>query len=177
MKKWRNFFLQRMGENGNGSSYPVCESVQTWGIWCKDIPFKLFDKIKEPARRTWNDEHGDDEYIGDDGLYVEAYTMTVEFGCKKMGAVEDNGDVIAAVNDVRERVGAFLEYLRSSGMMMLYSSHTRIGRQNVRLSSIDDSATWQTDDNGEFLLFSVSFKVNDPMTDVVMNNGVLIATV
>ena len=74
----------------------------------------------------------------------------------------------AAVSDVRQSVGNFLEYLRSSGMIKLYSTYTRIGRQNVRLESVSDNATWQSDDQGEFLIFEVTFKVNDPMTDVVL---------
>ena len=84
MGKWQNFFLQKMGVDANDTPYPVRESVAEWGIWCKSIPFKLLDKVKEPAKRTWYDEHGDDEYIPSTGLFVEAYTMKVEFGCKKI---------------------------------------------------------------------------------------------
>lgn len=158
MEKWRNFFLQQMGTGTGGSSHAVYESVATWGVWCKSIPFKIFDKVKAPAKRTWYDEHGDDEYIPSEGLYLEAYTMKVEFGCKKM----------TSVNDVRQKVGQFLEYLRSSGYMKLYSSHTRIGRQNVRLDSVSDNATWKTDDEGEFLVFEVTFNVGDPKTDITL---------
>ena len=158
MEKWRNFFLQRMGKDGNGNAYPVCESVATWGIWCKNIPFKLFDRVKAPAKRTWYDEHGDDEYIPKEGLYLEAYTMKVEFGCKKM----------SSVNDVRQNVGQFLAYLQSSGHMKLYSSHTRIGRQDVRLDSVSDNATWKTDAEGEFLIFEVTLNVADPKTDITL---------
>ena len=166
MGKWQNFFLQKMGVDANDTPYPVRESVAEWGIWCKSIPFKLLDKVKEPAKRTWYDEHGDDEYIPSTGLFVEAYTMKVEFGCKKI----ENGNKYssAAVSDVRQNVGDFLEYLRSSGMIKLYSTYTRIGRQNVRLESVSDNATWQSDDQGEFLIFEVTFKVNDPVTDVVL---------
>ena len=53
-------------------------------------------------------------------------------------------------------------------MMKMYSSYTRIGRQYVRLSSVDDKATWKTDNGEEWLIFSVTFKVNDPVTDVTI---------
>lgn len=158
MGKWNNFFLQRMG-----GGYSVCESVATWGIWCKTIPFKIMDKVKDPAKRTWYDEHGDDEYISSDGLFLEAYTMKVEFGCKKVNSSK------ASVADVRQKVGTFLEYLRTAGMMKLYSSYTRIGRQEVRLESVSDNAKWVSDENGEFLIFEVTFKVNDPVTDVTLD--------
>lgn len=159
MEKWQNFFLQKMGSGSN----PVKESVAAWGIYCKDIPFKIFDKVKEPAKRTWYDEHGDDEYIPSTGLYLEAYTMKVEFGCKKT----------KTITDVRKKVGEFLEYLRSSGHMKMYSSYTRIGRQNVRLESVSDNAKWKTDDEGEFLIFEVTLNVADPKTDIKMTNGTL----
>lgn len=157
MDKWRNFYLQKM----EGSNNPVKESVAAWGIYCKNIPFKLFDKVKAPAKRTWNDEHGDDEYIPSDGLYLEAYTMRVEFGCKK---VKDS-------DDVREKVGTFVEYLRKSGHLKMYSSYTRIGRQSVRLESISDSAKWKSDESGEYLIFEVTLKVNDPVTDITYDNS------
>ena len=121
MGKWNNFFLQRMGVNSNNAPYPVCESVATWGIFCKSIPFKVFDKAKAPAKRSWNDEDGDDEYIPSSGLFMEAYTMKVELACKK------GSDSMASVDNVRTNIGNFLAYLRQSGMMKLYSSHTRIG--------------------------------------------------
>lgn len=162
MGKWNNFFLQRMGVNSNNAPYPVCESVATWGIFCKSIPFKVFDKAKAPAKRSWNDEDGDDEYIPSSGLFMEAYTMKVELACKK------GSDSMASVDNVRTNIGNFLAYLRQSGMMKLYSSHTRIGRQNVRLESVGDSVKWKSDDNGEFLIFEVTFKVNDPVTDITL---------
>lgn len=162
MGKWNNFFLQRMGVDGNNNPYPVRESVATWGVFCKDIPFKIFGKTKDPAKRTWYDEHGDDEYIPAGGLKLESYTIKVEFGCKKAN------NSMQAVNDVRANVGLFLDYLRTSGMMKMYSSHTRIGRQEVRLESVDDDSTWESGDDGEFLIFEVTFKVNDPVTDVTL---------
>ena len=168
MHNWNNFYLQRMGVDGYNNPYPVCESVSTWGIFCKDIPFKIFDKVKEPAKRTWNDQHGDDEYIPSTGLYLEAYSMKVELACKKIGSTNKYDS--AAVDDVRAKVGVFLEYLRTSGMLKIYSSHTRIGRQNVRLESVGENGTWDIDDEGnEFLIFEVTLKVNDPMTDVVLS--------
>ena len=159
MERWQNFYLQSI----NGTDKSVYESTNKWGVWCKDIPFKIFDKVKAPAKRTWNDEDGDDEYIPSDGLYLEAYMMKVEFGCKKT----------KTISDVRTKVGEFLEYLRASGHMKMYSTYTRIGRQNVRLDSVSDNAKWKSDGESEFLIFEVTFKVNDPKTNITLNNGAL----
>lgn len=161
--------MQRMGTDENKAEYPVRESVATWGVWCKEIPFKIISGVKAPAKRSWNDEHGDDEYISPDGLYLESYDMEVEFGCKKMAGTQ-SGDVMASVSDVRNSVGTFLEYLRQSGFMKMYSGWTRTGRQNVRMDSVNDDAHWEPDegDGQEFLVFKVKFKVNDPSTDVTL---------
>lgn len=166
MGKWKNFFLQKMGVDANSQPYPVYESVSTWGVFCKSIPFKLFDKVKEPAKRSYYDQHGDDEYIAPGGLLLDSYTMKVELACKKIS--NSNSLDSAAVNDVRAKVGAFLTYLRTSGMLKVYSSHTRIGRQDVRLESISDNAVWVVEDGVEYLIFEVTLKVNDPNTDITL---------
>lgn len=177
MERWQNFYIQKSGQSETAK-----ESVATWGIFCKSIPFVLFGEVKEPAKREYNDEHGDDEYIGSGGLYLKSYIIEVEFGCKKMA-----NSTFGTVTDVQSKVATFLEYLRSAGLFKLYSSYTRIGRQNVRLDSISDNAKWVS--NGEwktvnntrtfvvteeYLVFKVKFKVNDPKTNIVYNNGSLV---
>jgi len=170
MAKWRNFYLQKMGLDQNENSYPIYESVLQWGIWCKDIPFKMAEKAKEPAKHVWLDEHGDDEFIPSGGLFMEAYTMDVEFGCKKMSGVRDGSTVMPTVTDVRTNVKNFIQYLRTSGMMKMYSTYTGIGRQDVRLDSIDDNSKWVNENGEMFLVFKVRLKVNDPITDVTLVN-------
>lgn len=178
MERWQNFYIQKGGQNETAK-----ESVATWGMFCKDIPFKVIDKVKEPAKRTWNDEHGDDEYIGTNGLYLEAYEIEVEFGCKKMSS-----STFGTVTDVQDKVKTFIEFLRTAGLFKMYSAYTRIGRKDVRLVSVGDNAKWvskgewQTVNNTrtfvvteEYLVFKVKFKVNDPMTYITYNNGQLSA--
>lgn len=167
MSKWNNFFLQKMGVDSSENPYPVKESVAAWGIFCKDIPFKLMEKVKEPAGRNWHDEHGCDEFIPSTGLYVDAYEMTVELACKKLSSKEATTYGVS-VSDVRTKVNTFLTYLRQSGMMKMYSTHTGIGRQDVRFVSVDNNAKWEKQDGVEFLVFSVTFKVNDPITDIIL---------
>ena len=165
MADWRNFYIRKMG-TGNLTK----ESVLDFGIWCKAIPFKLMDKVKQPPSRSWNDQHGVDEFIPAGGLFIDAYTMKVEFGCKKMSAMHDGSTTIPAVTDVRSNVATFINFLRTSGMMMLYSSYTGIGRQNVRLESINDNAKWKNQDGELWLIFEVVFKVCDPITDITASD-------
>lgn len=169
MAQWMNFYIQKTGTSTGGTPYPVYESVRQWGVWCKSIPFTIMEKTKDPAKRSWFDEDGDDEYIPDGGLRAEAYTMKIEFGCKKMPAKTVEGVVIPAVEDVRQKVGAFIQYLKESGMMNLYSSYTRIGRQNVRLESVASDAKWESKGGQEFLVFTVNLRVTDPVTDITLS--------
>ena len=166
MADWRNFYIKKMG-TGN----PTKESVLDFGIWCKTIPFKIMEKVKQPPSRSWNDEHGTDEFIPSGGLMIDAYSMKVEFGCKKMKQLHDGSTNIPAVTDVRSKVATFIEFLRTSGMMMLYSSYTGIGRQNVRLESINDNAKWKNQGGEQWLIFEVVFKVNDPYTDITLSSS------
>lgn len=161
MAGWQNFYLK--GATGNWK-----ESVATWGIFCKNIPFVIVNKAKQPAKRTWLDEHGDDEYIGSNGLYMEAYTMKVEFGCKVLTSGDATKYGTSALNNVRTAVDTFITWLRTAGMMKMYSSYTGIGRQNVRLESVDDDAKWKKEGGEQWLVFKLTFKVNDPVTDVTI---------
>ena len=169
MSAWNNFFLQKMGYSTGTTPYPVKESVASWGVWCKSIPFKILDKVKDPAKRNWYDQHGDDEYMPSEGLYIEAYTMKVEFGIRST-ATSSGGTTIPADKNVRDKMQSFIDYLRTSGMMKMYSSYTRVGRQYVRLEAINDNAKWQKGEDGYwFLIFEMTFKVNDPVTDITLS--------
>lgn len=169
MADWKNFYLQRMWTDAQSNPYPVKESVAEWGIFCKEIPFKIAEKVKTPAKRTWLDEHGDDEYIPSGGLYLEAYTMEVEFGCKKLTSADASKYGTSVISDVRTKVGDFITWLRTAGMIKIYSGYTRIGRQNVRLDSVKDKAKWKNEGGEEWLVFTVELKVNDPVTDVTLS--------
>ena len=171
MADWRNFYVQRMGTDSQSRPYPIYESVATWGIFCKEIPFKIAGKVKSPAIRTWLDEHGDDEYISPDGLYLESYNMEIEFACKKLNTNDASKYGATSVSDVRTKVGNFIQWLRTSGLIKIYSEYTRIGRQNVRLESIKDKAKWKNENGEEWLVFSIELKVNDPLTDITLSSS------
>ncbi|UKK52660.1 hypothetical protein [Prevotella sp. E2-28] len=176
MSNWNTFYVQRMGLDGQGVQWPVKESVTEWGIFCKTIPFKLMGSVKKPACQTWLDEDGDEEFIPSTGLLRESYTIEIELGCKKLTA-SDSTKYDVSVNDVRDKVAAFIGWLQSAGMIKLYSTHTKIGRQYVRLESVPDDATWKNDNGEEWLIFKIVMKVNDPSTDIVYSGGSLVQRV
>ena len=112
-----------MQKEGDGNE--VKDSIADFGMYVSENPFKPCDSVKEPAKREWHDEHGDDEYIGKDGLYMAAYENKVKFMF--------HGETFGA----NEKCKAFIDYLRKSGMMKMYCDFNRIGRQHVRLKDID----------------------------------------
>ena len=122
----------------------VTDTISAFGMYCMDIPFLMATKAKEPSKREWKDEDGDDEYIPAEGLKMSSYEMSVKFGMK--------GDK---------------DYLRG-GTTKLYCDYTKIGRQNVRFVSIGEDATLVRDANGDLLIIKITFKVNDPVTDITL---------
>ncbi len=137
----------------------VKETIADYGMYCMDFPFKLLDNMKSPTSRSWYDEDGDDEYIPDGGLKAEAYKTTVKFGYK--------GEKGTAPKVARE----FLSYLRTAGLMKIYCEYGDIGRKGVRLSEVGDDAELIQGADGDLLVFKVTFKVNDPVTDVTLKTG------
>ena len=140
-----------MQKEGDGND--VKDSIADFGMYVSESPFKPCDSVKEPAKREWHDEHGDDEYIGKDGLYMAAYENKVKFMF--------HGDAFGA----NEKCKDFIDYIRKSGMMKMYCDFNRIGRQHVRLKDIDPNL-YRDPDNEDLLVLSITFTFNDPVTDV-----------
>lgn len=137
----------------------VKETIADFGMYCMEFPFKIFSGVKAPTSRSWYDEEGDDEYIPDDGLRMEAYEIAVKFGYKG-----ESGSAPKAVRD-------FLTFLRTAGLMKMYCEYGDIGRRNVRLKTVSDDAELIHDASGDLVVFKVTFKVNDPVSDVVLKIG------
>lgn len=146
-------YIQKMKERA-----AVKETVVDFDIYCADIPFKLLVEAKDLSKQDWNDEHGDDEYIPIGGLKLKAYTMDVKFCCK--------GDKYSA----NAKVQKFLKYLLgldgTGAEMMMYCTWTQIGRAGIRFDKLNDKAELVRDSDGDTLVFTITFKVNDPLSDV-----------
>lgn len=141
------------------SNAPVVDSFGNWGVVCKDFPFKLYGEAKELPSHDWKDEHGADEYVPSE-LKIDAYEIDVEFAYK--------GDMGTA----NTKIKGFLDYLTGRGgtgaELMVYDTYTRIGRQHVRYVSVDEDAFVRQEGGGDVVVFVVTFKVNDPVTDITL---------
>ena len=138
----------------------VVDTLDNWGIVCKEFPFVLYSEAKELPVNEWHDEDGDDEYIPEE-LKLSSYEVEVEFVYK--------GDV----NTANAKIKGFLDYLTgkdgTGAELMVYDTYTRIGRQRVRYVGVDEDITWRQEESGDVMVFVVTFKVNDPVTDITLN--------
>lgn len=150
MDKYFRIYLQ-----GESDDAAVKDTIADFGMYVSENPFKPCDAVKEPTKRNWHDEDGDDEYIAADGLKMASYENKVKFLFK--------GDAF----DATEKTKAFVDYLRMTGLMKMYCEFNQIGRQHVRLKSIDPELCRDVND-GDILTLSVTFKFNDPVTDITI---------
>lgn len=145
--KYFRIYMQREVDGAE-----AIDTIASFGMYCMENPFKPCEAVKEPTKRTWNDEHGDDEYIGKDGLYMASYENDVKFGFK--------GNAFGA----NEKLKSFLEFLRK-GMMMMYCEFNQVGRRHVRLKSVKQDL-YRDKEDGDILIVTITFKFNDPVTDI-----------
>ena len=138
------------------SGASVVETIEDFGLYCVDIPFKPAGDVKDIVSRDWKDENGVDEYIPTDGLKMSAYEIDVKFGYK--------GDKLGA----NKAISSLLSLL-SAGYVSIYDTYTGIGRQKVRLVKLNDNAELVRDDDGDILIFSVTLKVCDPITNISLS--------
>ena len=148
MDKYYRIYLQ-----GEIDGAEVKDTIAGFGMYVSESPFKPCSSVKEPTKREWYDEDGDDEYVPADGLRMASYENNVKFLFK--------GDAF----DATEKTKNFVEYLKAAGLMKMYCEFNKIGRQHVRLKSIDPTLYRDTTD-GDILALSVTFKFNDPITDI-----------
>ena len=131
----------------------MVETIEDFGLYCVDIPFKPAGDVKDIVSRDWKDENGVDEYIPSDGLKMSAYEIDVKFGYK--------GDKLGA----NKAISSLLSCL-TAGYVSIYDTYTGIGRQKVRLVKLNDNAELVRDEDGDILIFSVTLKVCDPITNI-----------
>lgn len=100
----------------------------------------------------WSDEDGLDEFIPDQ-IPVQQGEMNVSFTCK------------GTRKELPKKILTFINFLRG-GEMEVYDKYYDIGKKGVRFESVSDNATVYEDSEICNITYSVTFKVNDPLSDV-----------
>jgi hypothetical protein len=147
----------------NGSTAVDVKSVYSVIVKTHDYP--SFRRPKDPYKNDWKDEHGDDEYI--EQMFFQAFTFKAECAMFAKGETED-----AAIADLKEGITDFMDAL-SGGEFETYDAWTGFGFQHVRLSEfkMPGEGDYDTMDGMSRVIFTVEFKVNDPMTLMTLDTN------
>lgn len=141
----------------------VRELGSDFGFYGMEIPFVPFGEAKEPSRNDWKDEDGDDEYLPESGLKMQAFEVGIKLGYK--GSKDSaNGKIAALLDYLTGRDG-------TGPRMKIYSTYTKIGYNDVRFVSLDDDAELVRSGDGDILVITVTLKVNDPATRVTLSKA------
>ncbi len=135
-----------------------------WGLVAKANPYPALPTPKDPYKNEWQDENGDDEYVA--SLHYDSFTFDVKFYVK---AYAETGKSAAEV--LRGQMSAFFSHIRD-GEFKVYDSYTGLGRKKVRYAGYDEEEFKARDDWAR-LIFTVTFKVNDPVTFMTLSDGVI----
>ena len=135
-----------------------------WGLVAKSNPYPLLPSPKELFANDWKDEHGDDEYTKE--MYYESIEFNVSFYVKTFGTIEKT-----AAAALREQVNAFFAKI-CQGEFMIFDSYTGIGRRKVRYAGYEDE-NFVSRKDWSSAIFTIKFKVNDPVTSIVLKDGKL----
>ena len=128
---------------------------QSFGVKVKHIPFKIFPDLKDLHSVSFHDEDGDDEFIPEVPRF-KAYEMECEFFYKGLHGTANS------------EIKRFLTYLAMDGAFSIYDTYTGIGRTNVRYVSYSEDVLYRRDGEDDAVVFKVTLKVNDPITDITL---------
>ena len=136
-----------------------------WGLVPRVNPYPLLPTPKQPFKNEWLDENGDQEYTRQ--MYYESMEISVGFYVKAYDTEEHN-----AAEVLRMQIDDFFSYIRN-GEFKIYDSYTDLGRQGVRYAGYEEG-TFKSRNDWASATFTVKFKINDPLTRVMLKNGALI---
>lgn len=156
---YRPFYIQTDAEEG-------AVDTAEWGMVAKVNPFPVLPTPKEPYKNEWLDENGDDEY--NSKMYYESFEFEVTFYVKTVGTNAESV-LVSQVNEFFSKI--------KEGEFMIYDSYTGLGRRKVRYAGYSEEDYKRRDSASEpwaRAIFVVKFKVNDPVTNITLSDGMLI---
>lgn len=155
---YKPFFIQRDGDAA------ALDTMQ-WGLVAKVNPYPLLPTPKEPFKNEWMDENGDDEWV--ETMRYQSIEFSVSFYVKAYDSDEGTAEQV-----IRERVDQFFSVIRQ-GEFSVYDSYNGIGRRKVRYAGYSEEEFKRRRDYAR-AIFSITFKVNDPVTRMVIKDGKIV---
>lgn len=174
ISNYKPFYIQRtemqVSEDGEEIEVDVDASALDtsvqWGMVAKTNPYPAMPTPKTPYSNSFNDEDGDDEYL--DVIKYQSFEFEVEFYVKTYAS-----GTSSAASVLRQQVQAFFDHIKT-GEFKVYDAHTGLGRRKVRYAGYKETDDgFKAVDDWARLIFSITFKVNDPMTAMTLANGVI----
>lgn len=151
IRGYRPFYIQT-------SSDAKAWGTEAYGLVAKSNPYPVMPSPKTPYSNDYKDGDGDDEYVG--VQYYESQEFSVKFYCKVPGGG-------ASEKMLRDQILAFFEKIKQ-GDFCIYDSYTGIGRRGVRYAGYEEDSFLARDGFAR-AIFTVKFKVNDPVTRMYYN--------
>lgn len=156
---YKPFFIQTESDT-------AARNTAEWGLIAKANPYPLLPNPKEPYKNEWHDKDGDEEWV--EKIYYESIEFEVTFYIKAYSTSQNKAEYI-----LRKQIDDFFSLIRA-GEFKIYDSYTGIGRQNVRYAGYSEESFIERG-NWARAIFKIKFKVNDPITRMVMSNNSIIA--
>lgn len=152
---YKPFFIQKEGDE-------VARNTTDWGLVAKSNPYPLLPTPKEPYKNEWHDENGDDEWCEE--MHYQSIDMSVSFYAKAYDSETESSEQV-----IRNQIEDFFSHI-ASGTFKIYDSYTGIGRGNVRYAGFEEEE-FVSREKWSRAIFSVRFKINDPVTRYIISNG------
>lgn len=162
IRNYAPFYIQREADSS------AIDIRTTYGVIIMVHEYPSKRKVKTPYKNDWKDRDGDDEW--NNVLQYEAFDIKA-----KCVIFTQDPDSDAARSELRTAVWAFQESIRD-GEFKIYDSWTKYGFQKVRLDEFQEIGDGDFDERfGRCrLIFTISFKVNDPITRMTLSDGSIV---
>lgn len=147
ISNYKPFLVQKL------TSGAEVRSSLDWNMYVKHVPFKPVGDLKEPFKRSWPDQNGNEVYYPANPVY-EAYDMECEFV------------YIGEKDTATTMVKLFVYYLAENGMFKFFDTFTQIGKTNINYKSMSPDMYYNSERN--ITTFKLVLTVNDPKTDVFL---------
>lgn len=137
----------------------LATDTMKWGLVAKSNPFPVLPSPKGVYKNEWKDENGDDEYV--DKMYFSSISFSISFYLKAFAT-----DGKSATETMLSQIDLFFDKIKQ-GEFMIYDSYTGIGYRHVRYESYKEE---RFKAKGEWArsIFTITFKVNDPVTRMTL---------
>lgn len=156
---YKPFYIQ------SASDSAALDTLESWGMVAKSHPYPVLPTPKEPYKNDWHDENGDDEYNA--AMYYESMDIDVSFYVKAYadGSTTAMEVLLTQIDDFFNKVKV--------GEFKIYDAYTGVGRQCVRFNGSSDKE-FKERNNWARCIFTISLKVNDPVTRCVLDNNKIV---